>query len=84
MVHAKLALLALAAFISTVAADVCCQPTRGGVCPSPPLDTPPNEDDFSVLSPRGYINLKTGLVESRQLKCCCTADIRTDCFAQCF
>ena len=80
----KLFLITLAAFVANVTASpsqprppgICCQSVRG-LCPFPG-DVQPR--DFTFLTPKGYLNKRTGTLSAHpEATCCCRADTSADC-----
>ena len=82
----KLILITISALVCIVAAirpkpDLICCRTTSGACPLPG-DVLPR--DFAILTPKGYLNERTGTLSARaEANCCCFADTQADCRGSC-
>ena len=82
----KLSIFFVAALISAVTAigpepeSVCCKAVAGAC----PLPGEPQPSDLAVLTPKGYLNERTGVLSARAPEiCCCLAVTQADCKSLC-
>ena len=78
----KLTLVTIAVLISTASALICCKISPDGTCPDP--GNPGSRREVSVLTPKGYLNERTGAFDANpEGICCCFAQTRDQCSTVC-